>query len=318
MYKLLTTLAFIAISFSAKAHEYFILEEFFNGGGGADLNAVEVSTEEVGPSLYLITASGGNAGNILASVGEQGTLIIDSMYAPIIPKVQQELAGFGGDDIEFVISTHFHFDHTDGNPVLARSGSNIIAHSNARRSMVAERPIDMVNIAFLQAPYPKEALPVITFDDEMQFHFNDEIFDLVHVAPAHTSGDIVIYLRNANLIHMGDVFNNDGYPFLDTDNGGDIDGMIQFCKRVLSFIDEDTGIIPGHGPMMTYQELGDHIAMLETVRDRIGRLIDAGNTLEEVIAARPTADYDTHYSRHESIAADPTIFVNRIYMNLTH
>lgn len=317
MHKTLLSLTFAVCSFSAQAHEYLILEEFFNGGGGADLNAVEVSTEEVSPGLYLITASGGNAGNILASIGDQGTLIIDSMYAPIIPKVQRDLVELGSEEIDFVISTHFHFDHTDGNPVLARGGSSIISHSNARRSMVAERPIDMVNIAFLQAPYPTDTLPVITFDNEMQFHFNGETLDLIHVAPAHTSGDIVIYLRNSNLIHMGDVFNNDGYPFLDTDNGGDIDGMIQFCKSVLNLIDEDTRILPGHGPMMNQQELIDHISMLETVRDRVGRLIDAGNTLEEVIAAQPTSEYDLYYGRHQTIASDPVIFINRIYMNLT-
>lgn len=311
------SLIIVFLSTPSLAHDYLVVEEFFNGGGGPDLNAVDVASEEVGPGLYLITASGGNAGNILASIGDQGTLIIDSMYAPIIPKVQSEIAGLGGDEIDFVISTHFHFDHTDGNPILARSGSSIISHTNARRSMVAERPINMVNIAFLQTPYPKDTLPVITFDDEMQFHFNDETLDLLHVAPAHTSGDIVIYLRHSNLIHMGDVFNNDGYPFLDTDNGGDIDGMIEFCKSVLSNINEDTRIIPGHGPIMSYQELVNHISMLETVRDRIGRLIDTGNSLEEVIAAQPTSEYDLHYGQHQTIASDPVIFINRIYMNLT-
>ncbi|MDG2090421.1 MAG: MBL fold metallo-hydrolase [Gammaproteobacteria bacterium] len=312
----LFTFTLIASSFSTQAHEYLILEEFFNGGGGADLNAIELRTEEVAPGLYVLFASGGNAGNILVSIGDQGTLIIDSMYAPVVPKIQQAVADLGGGDIDFLINTHFHFDHADGNPLLARSGTNIVAHANARRSMVAERPIDMVNIAFLQPPYPKDTLPVITFDDHMQFHFNDETIDLHHIAPAHTSGDAIIYLRNSNIIHMGDVFNNDGYPFVDTDNGGDIDGMIEFCKSALRTINEETIVLPGHGEMLTYDDLENHITMLETVRNRIGRLIDGGNSLEEVLAARPTSDFDDKYGL-PTLAGDPTIFINRIYKSLT-
>ncbi|PCJ40149.1 MAG: MBL fold metallo-hydrolase [SAR86 cluster bacterium] len=304
MRKFLFTLTLIAASTTASSHEYLEFDELM-AAFGADLESVEITSQEVSDGVYVLFGSGGN---ILASVGDQGTLIVDSMYAQLVPKIQNELRNLGGNGVDFTLNTHFHFDHADGNPLLSSDGAWIVTQSNARRMMAGEHPIDLVDFAYLQPAYPRESLPVITFDDHMQFHFNNENIDLMHFGPAHTTGDAAIYFRNANIIHMGDVFNA-GYPFIDAGNGGGLDGMIKFCKSVLNTIEEDTAVLPGHGPILGYEDLSLYIDMLETVRDRIVYMIDAGSSLEEVIAAEPTREFDDRYG-------DPGRLIDRAYMSL--
>ena len=305
MSKLLFSLALITASLTAKSHEYLEFDTLMTAFG-TDLDTVEITTQEISEGVYVLFGSGGNS---LASIGEQGTLIVDSMYAQLVPKIQSTINDLGGDTVDFIINTHFHFDHADGNPLLSRNGAWIIAHSNARRMMAGEHPIDMVSLAYLQPPYPNDTLPVITYDDHMQFHFNGDTIDLMHFSPAHTTGDTAIYFRNANIVHMGDVFNA-GYPFIDAGNGGDLDGMIEFSKRVLNTINEDTSVLPGHGPVLGYEDLELFINMLDIVRDRISYLIDTGSSLEDVIAAEPTREFDDRYG-------DPSGLINRAYMSLS-
>jgi glyoxylase-like metal-dependent hydrolase (beta-lactamase superfamily II) len=151
---------------------------------------------------------------------------------------------------------------------------------------------------------------VITYENQMQFHFNDERVDLLHFGPAHTSGDGAVVFRGHNAVHMGDVFNNGGYPFIDADNGGDLDGMILFCEAILNAIEEDTIVIPGHGPTTTYSDLADYVVMLRTIRERVAELIAMGATLDEVIAAKPTAEWD-------EIKGDPVRLLDRAFASLT-
>lgn len=318
--RILLTLIIFAFCFAqASAHDpqYVYVKDFFESGRGADLNAVELETREIRPNLYALIASGGNAGSMLVSIGPDGTLVVDTMYAPIVPKIKKAILDLGGGDIDFAINTHFHFDHADGNPLLSEDGTHIVAHSKARRSMTEETKINLVKLGFIQPPYPKDSLPVMSFDKDMQMHFNGETIKLMHFAPAHTSGDAVVYFKRANVMHMGDVFNNDGYPFIDTNNGGDLDGMIKFCKEVLAVINKDTIVFPGHGEPMSYDQLSNHIGMLETVRTRISKMVEKGYSLEKVLAAKPTEDFDALYN-HPSLAADPRIFIDRIYDNLTN
>ena len=143
----------------------------------------------------------------------------------------------------------------------------------------------------------------------MQFHFNDEQIDLMHFGPAHTTGDTAIIFRGSNAVHLGDVFNQSGYPFIDADNGGELAGMIRFCEAVLDTINEDTIVIPGHGPISNYQGLADYITMLKGSFAAINELVEQGKTLEEVMAAKPTAQYDAKFG-------DPTQFVNRSYTSI--
>ncbi len=168
----------------------------------------------------------------------------------------------------------------------------------------------MVRPAFPQPAYPATAVPVVTFDDRMQMHFNGERIDIVHFGPAHTAGDAAVFFREHNAVHMGDVFTPEVYPLIDADNGGDIDGIVEFCRAVLAEIDEDTIVIPGHGPVTTYADFARFTEMLESIRDRIAELVDQGASLEQVIAARPTADWDSDYG-------DPLRLIDRAYVTLS-
>jgi cyclase len=297
--------ALLLANLSVQAQDFTEFEDVMNAMG-VNLEDVVITSQEIAPGVHVLFGSGGN---ILASIGEQGTLLVDSQYAQLYEKIQRKLRELGSNGVNFTINSHFHFDHAFGNPLLVDDGAWIITHANARRSMAGEHRIDMVAMAYTQPPYPKGAMPVITYDDHMQFHFNGETLDLMHFSPAHTTGDTAIYFRNANIVHMGDVFNA-SYPFIDTGNGGDIDGMIEFCQGVLNLIDPSAAVLPGHGPVLAYRDLEDFVNMLVTVRDRIGLLIDAGSTLEEVIAAQPTREFDERYG-------DPARLINRAYMSLS-
>jgi glyoxylase-like metal-dependent hydrolase (beta-lactamase superfamily II) len=168
-----------------------------------------------------------------------------------------------------------------------------------------------VGLSYKQKAYPKNAWPDITFDDTMHFHFNGEDIDLLHFGPAHTTGDAAIIFRGSNAVHLGDVFNNAGYPFIDAGNGGTLDGVIKFCSETLQKIDKDTIVIPGHGPIADYQALSDYIEMLTAIRGRMVALIDDGASLKQVYAARVTKDWDKKIG-------DSSGFINRAYMSLTH
>jgi cyclase len=175
--------------------------------------------------------------------------------------------------------------------------------------MLGTHVIDLVALQYTQGPYPREALPVIAFEHSMQLHFNGERIDLMHFGPAHTTGDAAVIFRGSNVVHMGDVFNNAGYPFIDTGNGGSLDGLIAFCRAVLSEIDASTIVVPGHGPVTGYDNMQSYVAMLQVVRDRIAKLIAEGAGLEAVMAARPTDGFDEQYG-------DPALFVNRAFFSL--
>jgi len=305
MRKFLAPVTLLLAGVPAIAHEYMNFDEL-TAAFGWDFDNAEVRSEEVAPGLNVLFGVGGN---VLVSVGDQGVLMVDSQFEQMIPKLERAVTSLGGDGIDFTINTHWHFDHADGNPVLGRNGTWIVAQANSRRMMAGEHPIDLVSNSYLQPPYSPEALPVISYTDHMQFHFNGATIDLLHFGPAHTTGDTAVLFREANVVHMGDVFNA-SYPFIDAGNGGDIEGMIRFCKKALNRLNEDSIVIPGHGPVLGYDDLADYIDMLETVSSRIDAMIDAGMSLEDVIAAGPTTGFDEKYG-------DPARLIDRAYMSLS-
>jgi glyoxylase-like metal-dependent hydrolase (beta-lactamase superfamily II) len=274
---------------------------------GWDFSNVEIRTETVAPGLHVLF---GRGGNVAVLIGEQGALVVDSQFPELVPKIKAAINQLGGGDVNFAVNTHWHFDHADGNPVLGEGGTWMVSQLNSRRMMVSTQVVNMVRSAYEQPPYPAEGLPIITFNDRMQFHFNGQRIDLMHFGPAHTAGDTAVFFRGANAVHTGDVFNNTGYPFIDADNGGDIDGMIAFCQAMLEQLNADSIVIPGHGAVASYADLADFTNMLRTVRGRIARLLDQGMTLEQVIAAKPTAEFDDHYG-------DPSGLIDRAYSSLT-
>jgi len=266
-----------------------------------------ITSQPVSGGLHVLLGVGGN---IAASIGEQGVLIVDDQFPGMVPKIQARIRELGGDGIDFAINTHWHFDHADGNQALGPAGTWIVSQRNSREMLTHDNTINLVNQTRTQAAYPAAALPVATFDDRMSFHFNGERIDLLHFGPAHTTGDAAVIFRGRNAVHMGDVFNNAGYPFVDADNGGSLSGIIRFCEAVLREIDPDTVVIPGHGPVTDYAELADYVSMLSTIRDRIAALIAGGASMEQVIAAQPTREWDEEQG-------SPASFLNRAYTSLT-
>jgi glyoxylase-like metal-dependent hydrolase (beta-lactamase superfamily II) len=260
--------------------------------------------------LYVLFGIGEVAGNIAASIGEDGVLIVDDQSPAMTPLYKDSIRELGGNDIDFVINSHWHYDHADGNKALGPDGSWIVAQANSRRMLLQDNKINLVFQVGDQPAYPPAALPVITYDDHMSFHFNGQQIDLFHFNEAHTTGDTATIFRGDNAVHLGDVFNNAGYPFIDADNGGSLPGLIQFCEAVLAEIDEGTVVIPGHGPVAGYERLQDYAATLATIRDRIAALIAQGASLENVIEAAPTAEFDASWG-------DPGMFINRAYTSMT-
>lgn len=273
---------------------------------GWDMSKMEIRTVQVRDNFYVLFGAGGNIG---VSLGSQGVFIVDDQFPEMIPKVADAIREIGGGAVDFAVNTHWHFDHAEGNLALGPGGTWIVSQANSREMMLDDHVINLVALKYEQKAYPKSALPVITYDDTMQFHFNDEQIDLMHFGPAHTTGDTAVIFRGSNVVHLGDVFNRSGYPFIDADNGGDLAGMIAFCKAVLNEINQDTAVVPGHGEVSDYAGLENYIKVLSTLHDRISKMVKRGRTLEEVIAAKPTEDFDAEWG-------DPSNFVNRAYTSI--
>ncbi len=275
-----------------------------------NFEAAGVITQKVGDGLHVLFGIGGN---IAASIGEDGVLIVDNMFPEMIPKVEAAIADLGGGGIDFAVNTHWHFDHAEGNLALGPAGTWIVAHQNSAAMMARTNILNLVVTRYRQEAYPPEARPAIAFDDRMRLYFNGEEVDIVHAGPAHTAGDAAVIFRSHNAVHFGDVFNNTGYPFIDADSGGGIDGMITFCQTILDEMGADPVIIPGHGEVTDGATLQRYIDMLKTVRGRVAEQIAEGKSLDEVVASRPTADFDETYGPEGQSLG----FVNRVYTSLT-
>ena len=269
-----------------------------------------IITQEVGEGLHVLFGIGGN---IAASIGEDGVLIVDNMFPEMVPKVRAAIAELGGGDIDYAVNTHWHFDHAEGNLTLGPAGTSIVAHDNSAAMMAKTNVLNLVITKYLQEAYPREARPAISFDDRMRLYFNGDEIDIVHAGPAHTAGDAAVIFRKHNAVHFGDVFNNTGYPFIDADSGGGIDGMIAFCQTILDEMGPNAVIIPGHGEVTDSATLQAYIDMLKTVRERVAAMIGEGKSLEAVMAAKPTADFDETFGPEENSLG----FVNRVYTSLT-
>ena len=272
---------------------------------GWDFDSAVIEAQKIDDGFYVLFGVGGNIG---VSIGEQGVLIVDDQFPQMMPKIKAKIAELGGGDIDFAVNTHWHFDHAEGNLTLGPEGTWVVSQSNSRDMMAESHIINLVAMQYEQQAYPEDAKAVITYDDRMQFHFNGEQIDLVHYGPAHTTGDTAVIFRGVNAVHFGDVFNA-GYPFIDADNGGEIEGMIAFCSAVLDEIDSNTHVIPGHGPVSDYDGLVHYIHMLTTVRGRLAGMIAEGLSLEEIAAAKPTAEFDAQFG-------DPSGFIDRAYTSL--
>lgn len=303
-----TAIAAFALLLSSclvNAHEAMNLDQLIKAFGW-NFETAEIKTQKITNNLHVLFGVGGN---IAVSTGDNGVLIVDDQFPQVIPKVMKAIGELGGKSVDFAINTHWHFDHAEGNLSLGPQGTWLVSQKNSRDMMLDDHIINLVGMRYAQQAYPADALPHLTYDDTMQFHFNGEQIDLVHAGPAHTTGDTAVIFRGSNAVHLGDVFNNSGYPFIDADNGGDLTGVINFCKAVLAQTNANTVVIPGHGEVTNQEKLAAYVAMLETLRGRILEMVEAGKNLGEVVAAKPTHDFD-------SAQGDSRNFVDRAYASL--
>jgi len=273
-----------------------------------DYSKVEVKATKLNEGLYVLTGAGGNVG---LAVGDDAVFLIDDQYAPVTEKVKAAIAAITAKPVRFVLNTHWHGDHTGGNENLARGGTLVIAHENTRKRMSTEQ--------FLEAlggrvpPSPQAALPVVTFPGSVTFHLNGEEIRAFHVPNAHTDGDVIVHFLKGDVIHMGDVYWNGLYPFIDTVSGGSVEGTLSAVDRVLAIATDKTKIIPGHGPpVATKAELETYRHMLATITTRVKDLLRQGRKVEEIVAANVSAEFDDPWGKPyikgpkfvESIAQD--------------
>ncbi|MEQ8952894.1 MAG: MBL fold metallo-hydrolase, partial [Gammaproteobacteria bacterium] len=250
-----------------------------------DFSTVRITATEVRDGIYMLQGSGGNIG---VSIGEDGTMIVDDQFAPLTDRIQAAIDELGGGDVTFVVNTHFHYDHTDGNENFGRAGAYIVAQDNARQRM---ETMQVLASGREQPPYDAVGLPKITFFDSMRFYFNGQTVDLVNTGNGHTDGDSQTYWREANVIHTGDMFVRYTPPFIDQNNGGTMDGMIDALSNLASIINNDTIIIPGHGPLSNRQDLLNYREMLVVIRGHLTRAKLEGLSVDEMLATEPAAGY---------------------------
>ncbi len=265
----------------------------FTGSSHAqNFDKAEIKTEKLSATTYVMYGAGGNLG---LSIGEDAVFVIDDQYAPMTAKITAAIKALTDKPVQFVLNTHWHGDHTGGNENFGKAGSLIVAQENVRRRMSSEQFIQLFKSKVPASP--KVALPVVTFTNDITFHLNgDEIF-VFHVPKAHTDGDAVVHFKNSNVIHMGDTFFNGLYPFIDTSSGGTPDGVVAAADRALLLADDKTRIIPGHGPVSTKADLKAYRDMLFTVNGRVKAMMKDGKKLEDILAAKPSAEFDEKWGK---------------------
>ncbi len=250
-----------------------------------DFSKVEIKTTALRDGTHMLTGAGGN---IVASAGSDGVFIIDDQFAPLSDKIRAAVGKLSDKPLRFVVNTHWHGDHTGGNENLGKAGAVIVAHDNVRKRMSVEQLLLGNKIP----ASPGAALPVVTFASDLNLHLNGDSVHVQHVAHAHTDGDALVKFERANVLHMGDVYFNGLYPFIDASSGGSIGGLLAAIDSGLALSDDNTIVVPGHGPVSNRSELAAYGAILKGYRDRIAALKTEGKTLAQAIAAKPTAATD--------------------------
>lgn len=259
-------------------------------------------------SIHLLQGAGGN---MLVQTGPDGKLLIDSSYATAVPRLRPALASLSSDSAHILVNTHWHLDHTDGNEGMHANGFTIFAHQNTRARLTVPAYMKFFDLAI--PAFPKGALPTVTFKDSLHLFHNGDSMEMACFNPAHTDTDIYIHFQNADVPHLGDIWFNGIYPFIDEETKGSIDGMIKASERGLSLAGPSTKIIPGHGPLGTKAQLQRFRDMLSATRDRVAALKASGASEQEAVSKKPTADFD-HAWKKDFLTPDQ--FVGICYRTL--
>ncbi|MGO8985934.1 MAG: MBL fold metallo-hydrolase [Terriglobales bacterium] len=244
-----------------------------------DFSKVQIKVSKVAGNVYMLVGAGGNIG---ASVGDDGIVIVDDQYAPLADRIQAALKGITDKPVRFIINTHYHGDHTGGNEFFQKQAP-IIAQDNVRKRLEAGGEAgNGGSIHMQQKPQPQGALPIITFDHDVTVHLNGEDIRALHFPAGHTDGDSIIYFPKSNVVHMGDDFVTYGFPFIDVDSGGSIDGMISGVEGAIAELPADVKIIPGHGGVSNLDDVRAYVKMLKETRAAVQAALDKKMTLEQM------------------------------------
>jgi cyclase len=278
-------------------------------GFSTDWANLRIDSRELAPHLYLLHGSGGNT---VASIGPDWTLLVDPAFAQVAPKLKEALHEMGMAPVRYVIDTHYHSDHSGGNGAFAKYGAVVIAQENCRKRMMETQ-----HSAFWGSTTPPSAMvdvPTLTYERRLTLEFNDEEITAFHNQASHTDGDTIVYFHKANVVHMGDIFVNNLFPYIDVGVGGRVDGYLPVIDEVLAMIDDKTQVVPGHGPVATKQQLRAYREMIQAVRDRVAAGVASGKTLEDIMASHPTKEFDAQDATNR---VDGDGFVAMVYQSLT-
>ena len=278
-----------------------------------DFSKVEIKVTKVSGNVYMLEGAGGN---IAASVGDDGILIVDTEYGPLADKIQAALKSIAGADkpVRFVINTHYHSDHTDGNAAFGARGATIIATDNLRKRLEnGSTGGDGGALKFQQPPQPKAALPVITYDNHITVHFNGEDIRVFHFPAAHTDGDSVIFFSKSNVVHMGDEFIRYGFPFIDVNSGGTVQGMIAACERAAAEFPSDVKVIPGHGAVATLDDVREYTKMMKDTSAAVQNALAQHKSLDQMKQEKILAPWQ----KYSGSFVNSDAFIETIYYSLT-
>jgi glyoxylase-like metal-dependent hydrolase (beta-lactamase superfamily II) len=250
-----------------------------------DFSKVEVKAEHVAGNVHMLTGAGGNIG---LSVGPDGVLVVDDQYAPLVPRIRAAIATVAKEPVRFVLNTHWHVDHVGGNADFSKDAT-LVAHDNVRQRLVEGHPGILGRVI---PPAQAEALPVITFDQSLTFHFNGEPIRALHFPRGHTDGDVIVFFPKSNVVHMGDTFVTYGLPFVDVASGGSLRGMIDGVEKAMAAVPDDVKVIPGHGPVSSKADVLAFAAMLRDCVQLVEQAMKKGQSLQQMQEGGVLAKYD--------------------------
>ena len=302
---------FLASSIIATTGVWLLPHRLFAGAASPVItirNAAATAKISVTKLRGNVSVLEGSGGNIAVLTGRDGKVLVDAGITASRPRIVEALNSLSGDPVKHLINSHWHFDHTDGNEWLHSVGAEITAHENTRKHLSTTTRVEDWNFTF--PPAPSGALPTKVFDNEQTLHFNGSTLALTKYSPAHTDSDISIEFPDADILHVADTFWNGHFPFIDYSTGGNIDGMIRAAEANVTRVTDKTIVIPGHGPIGNRSQLIEFRDMLVSVREKVSALKKEGKSVDQVVAAKPTTDYDAKWG---GFVIDGNFFTRLVY-----